>query len=94
MKVKELMGKVMVALDEAGSFNLIGNLDDYKYKIYKVYKWMVCFELAHNAPPFKQKNCSNFYFQKLPQLSFPVNSHNSDENSKIKLPWFIYGTSI
>lgn len=35
MKVKDLMGKVMVALDEAASFNFTDNLDDYKYKIYE-----------------------------------------------------------
>lgn len=35
MNVKELMGKVMVALDEVTSFNLTANLEDYRYKIYE-----------------------------------------------------------
>jgi len=35
MKVKEMMGKVMVALDEVTSFDLTANLEDYRYKIYE-----------------------------------------------------------
>lgn len=35
MKVKDMIGKVMVALDEAGSFSLTENLEDYRYKIYE-----------------------------------------------------------
>ncbi len=35
MKVKEMMGKVMVALDEVTSFDLTANLEDYRFKIYE-----------------------------------------------------------
>lgn len=35
MNVKEMMGKVMVALDEVTSFDLTANLEDYRYKIYE-----------------------------------------------------------
>ncbi len=35
MKVKDMMGKVMVALDEVTSFDLVANIEDYRYKIYE-----------------------------------------------------------
>lgn len=35
MNVKEMIGKAMVALDEATSFDLTANLEDYRYKIYE-----------------------------------------------------------
>lgn len=35
MNVKEMIGKVMVALDEVTSFDLKANLEDYRYKIYE-----------------------------------------------------------
>ena len=35
MKVKDMMGKVMVALDEVTSFDLVANLEDYRFKIYE-----------------------------------------------------------
>ncbi len=35
MNVKEMMGKVMVALDEVTSFDLTADIEEYRYKIYE-----------------------------------------------------------